>query len=228
MESIEPNSLQKSEEILKGEMLAIYNEVIKEPEVAEALELLDRLPENLRYHNKEHTLDVLRETILFALADGADPETIKQQAVSAAWHDVGYVKQYEKNEPIALEMFKHSQAFKKLPPEQRDEISSNILDTQLIMRHGEPFLLQQKSRFGYLLDGDVSNFGRTDYWDKRMQVAEELKLDLSKVEVKERFYGFAVALLRNHQWKTKSARVLRQAQKEINLKRGLEEYHQLV
>lgn len=218
-----PKEIPQEEE-LKAEVEAIFEELIKTPEISEALDMLDGLPENLRYHDKRHTMDVLRETILFALADGADKETIKQQAVSAAWHDVGYMERYEQNEPIAVEMFQRSKAFQFLPEEQRNEIIANIMDTQMVMKDDKPSLLQQQSKFGYVLDGDVSNFGREDYFEKRLKVAEELGFDLSDLELKKKFYAFAIELMKNHEWKTASARALRQAQKEINLKKIEEEY----
>jgi hypothetical protein len=216
-----------TEEELQEKVEIAFAEALKMPEVAEALEILDGLPENLKYHDKGHTLDVIKETILFALADNAGEEITKQQVIAAAWHDIGYIKQYEQNEPVAVDLFRQSKAFQNLSEEERDEIVADIMDTQLIMRDGEPYLLQERSKFGYLLDGDVSNFGREDYFEKRMKVAEELRIDLSNPEIKKKFFAFALALLKNHEWKTGSARFLRQAQKEKNLEQLGEEYQNL-
>ena len=58
---------------------------------------------------------MIKETILFALADGASREVIEQQAIAAAWHDVGYLERYDNNEPVAVAMFQDSRAFKSLP-----------------------------------------------------------------------------------------------------------------
>lgn len=223
MESIN----NKSEEELKAEAMAIYEEVIKMPEVSEALELLNSLPENLKYHNKEHTIDVIKETILFALADGESMDRIVTAAIAAAWHDVGFIKSPSNNEPIAVELFKKSKAYQSLSESQKTEIINNILDTQMVMIDDKPHLLMQRSKYGYVLDGDVSNFGREDYFEKRMKVVEELSLDLSKPEVKKKFYAFTLELLRNHEWKTNSARRLRDQQKKINLQKIEEEYARL-
>lgn len=211
----------------ESEVSIIYDEIIRNPEVTEALLLLDLLPENLWYHNKEHTLDVLRETILFALADGVSREVIDTMAVAAAWHDVGYVERYENNESVAVDLFKKSKAFQNLSEEQRHEIISNILDTQMVINDGKPYLLQRKSKYGYVLDADVSNFGREDYFEKRSKVGQELGLDLLDIDVKKKFFSFAMELLRNQEWKTSSARLLRQSQKEKNLKTIQEEFERL-
>ncbi len=197
---------------------SMYEKMLQKPEVAEALDLLDQLSDNIRYHNKGHTLDVLRETILFAIADGVDKEVVEQVSISAAWHDVGYIRQYENNEPVAVELFKQSRAFQNISEEQRNEIIANILDTRMVIVDNNPHLLQSGSKYGYVLDGDVSNFGREDYFDKRMQVAEELGLDLSDANLRRKFYEFAIKLLENHEWKTSSGRNLRQTQKKINLR----------
>lgn len=216
-----------SEEVLRPRVEIIFNELIKTPQISEALNLLEQLPDNLKYHDKNHTPDVIKETILFALADGLDAESIKLEAIAAAWHDVGYLKRYDNNEPVAAEMFQDSKTSESLSEEAKREIIAEILDTQMVMKEGKPFLLKQRSKSGYLLDGDVGNFGRKDFFEKRMMVAEELKLDLSDIEIKKKFYAFAIELLKNHEWKTQSARRLRQAQKEINLRELEIEYAKL-
>ena len=221
-------SLEDKEADLKKEAAVLYDELIRIPEVSEALTILDNLPEHLRYHNKAHTLDVISETILFALADGASRETIKQQAIAAAWHDTGFIEQDKENEPIAAKLFKHSEAYQKLPEEERQEIIAEILDTAVVIRDGKPFLLQQRSKIGYVLDGDVSNFGRLDFSEKRTKVAEELNLDLSNDEIRKGFYAFSLELLKNYEWKTESARLLRQPQKEENLRQAEKEYAEIV
>lgn len=214
-------------ENLESKTEAVFAEMTKMPEVAEALAILDGLPKNLKYHNKGHTLDVMKEIILFALADRADQRVIRQQVIAAAWHDTGYVKKYEQNEPEAVEMFQRSKAYQNLSDEERKEVIANILDSQMVMRENVPHLLMQRSRFGYVLDADVSNFGRDDYFEKRMSVAEELGIDLSNPEIKKKFFEFALHLLKNHEWKTASAKTLRQAQKEKNITTLEKEYEAL-
>ncbi|MFA5777877.1 MAG: HD domain-containing protein [Candidatus Paceibacterota bacterium] len=216
------------EKSLETEAVIVFNELLKNPAIVEALNLLDSLPKNLKYHDKGHTLDVMKETILFALADELDRKTIELQTIAAAWHDVGYLKEYNNNEPIAVEMFQKSKAFQTLSTEEKAEIIANILDTQIIMKDDKLFLLKQRSKLGYILDGDVSSFGREDFFEKRMEIAEELGLDLSNVEIKKKFYASGINLLRNHEWKTESAKKLRQAQKEINLRKLEEEYAKLL
>ena len=212
------------EEELRIEAKVVYSEVIKRPEIVEAFAILDRLPkEDFHYHNRAHTEDVILEAVLFAIADGADMDTIEQQAIAAAWHDVGFIEQYQKNEPIGVKLFKESEAYKTLSEETRDEVIANILDTQVVVENGIPSLPHGRSKKRYILDADVGNFGRKDFFDNRKKIADELKVDLSNPEAKKGFYSFALNLLKNHEWETDSARMLRQAQKDENIKQAEEE-----
>jgi len=221
METPQNNQEKEKEKIKK--VKEMYETVLALPEVVEALNLLDTLPENLRYHDKNHTLDVIHEAILFAVEDEVSDEVVIQQAIAAAWHDVGYIKQYENNEPVAIELFKLSKAAGNMTAEDIAETIANISDTQMVMKDGVPHLIMQHSTHGYLLDADLSNFGRDDFGEKRLKVAEELRIDLENPVIKKKFFEFALALLRNHEWKTESARRLRQEKKEENIRRVEEE-----
>jgi hypothetical protein len=164
---------------------------------------------------------------LFALADNASGEILDEQIVAAAWHDVGYLKQDRQNEPVAVAMFMESNAFKTISEEKRDEIISNILDTQVVMKDKIPRLSADRSFHKYMLDADVSNFGREDFFEKGRMLAEEMGLDLSDKDVKRSFYKFSIELLKNYEWKTVSARALRQAQMDKNLMRLEAEYEKI-
>ncbi len=225
MEKLEKKKLSTEDLEVKAEDM--YAEMINLPEVAEALEILDKLPRNLKYHTKDHTFDVIRETILFALTDGAEQSVIRQQAIAAAWHDTGYVEKPENNEPVAVELFRKSKAYHAFSEKEQQEIISNILDTQMVMRENGPHLLKGKSKFGYVLDADVSNFGRDDFFEKRAKLMEELGIDLTDPEKRKGFIKFAIELLKNHEWKTASARVLRETQKKKNLIEMEKEYNSM-
>jgi len=97
-------------------------------------------------------------------------------------------------------------------------VITNILDTEVVMKNNKPHLSKKDSKHGYVSDADVSNFGRKDFFVLRNLVVKELGLDLSNPEIKKKFLNFAYELLKNQEWKTNSARHLRQKQKEINLR----------
>lgn len=213
---------------LDAQTSILFEKLIQKPEIKEALDILDTLPEHLRYHAKTHTLDVIHETILFALADEAAMDVITEQAVTAAWHDVGFTVQDKENEHIAVKLFVKSKAYQTLSPHARERVMNNISDTELVMKDGKPSFSGARSTYAYVLDADLSNLGREDYFEKRALIAEEQKLNLDDIEVKKRFYKFGIDLLENHEWHTESAQRLRQSQKERNLARAKAEYEALL
>ena len=224
----EENIKNENEEIKLDEQVELlFNEFIKKPEIIEAMNILDKLPTIFKYHTKEHTIDVVRETIKFALTDGANRDVIEHQVVAAAWHDVGYTVDPKNHEAEGEKLFKLSETYKTIPDEVKNEIISNILDTKIIMETGSPELLQKRSVYGYLLDADVSNFGRDDFFEIFYKFADELKIDLNDVEAKKNFIKFTIKLMQKHQWKTAAARRMRQATKEKNIIALGEMYNQL-
>lgn len=215
----------------------------EEPAIVRALELLNSLPSNLVYHVKAHTEDVIRETIRFVLEDNKFTKdelktVLRQQAIAAAWHDVGFLDEQSEDmrllfaeESTAIDMFRADEEFKNAPHKEAWETIGNIWDTRVIPKKDESLHLEMRnSTYGYMLDADVSNFGRDDFFEKLelvMEEAREKKRKMGKEFVQKDFYASVLSLLRNHSWKTESARRLREEKKRENLKRLQEMYDAL-
>jgi fructose-specific component phosphotransferase system IIB-like protein len=208
-----------NEASLKERINEYFNELINLPEIAEALNLLDKLPADLAYHNKEHTLDVIKETILFCIVDNQSTEAMVHQVIAAAWHDVGFTVRRSENELEAVELFKQSQTYKKLSAEHKKEIIDSIFDTQITIVDGIPNQEKIRSKSGYMLDADVSNFGREDFMAKRLDVAIEQNIDLSNDYAISKFNKFTLKFLQKHKWKTPAAEKLREEQKQKNIEK---------
>ena len=144
------------------------------PVISAILDLLKQnLPGHLVYHAFAHTEDVLNEAIRFAITDELPAREIELLAIAAAFHDAGFIKSPVANEPIAARMVRealerHTTAHPTCGY-SADEISlveQMILDTSL--RETQTGLRQvptcDLSR--YLLDADLSNLGREDFFDK--------------------------------------------------------------
>ncbi len=195
--------------------VALKIEKLKQlPIIAKAFEMLDALPDYLRYHAKSHTEDVFHEAVLFGMVDGLGGKEIERLAVAAAWHDVGYLVRPKDNEEVAVELFEKEIAGLNL--EYAEDVKKMIMDTKLKMTEKGPEILMTDPVSAHLLDADVSNFGRTDFLQKRDLLVEELKIDLTDKDTKRKFLEFELALLKNHEWHTEAARKLRQEQKDKN------------
>lgn len=70
-----------------------------------AYALLDNLDSSIIYHRKEHTTDsVVPASLAIAEAEGFTLEDKLLVGVAAAFHDTGFVKQYNANEPIGAQL----------------------------------------------------------------------------------------------------------------------------
>ncbi len=187
----------------------------KNPIIRKAFDMLDDLPEYLRYHTKEHTEDVFHEAILFGIHDGLGEKELEKIAVAAAWHDIGFLIKQNNNETAAVSLFEREAFLLNL--DYVNDIKKMIMDTKLEITENGPEILMKYNISAYLLDADVSNFGRPDFKDKMNLIAEESKIDLNNKEIKIKFLKFTLTLLKNQNWHTNAARELRQEQKMINI-----------
>ena len=174
-------------------------------------ELAQGLPANLTYHSAAHTVDVLRETVRFAVYDSVSPRQRELLALAAAFHDAGFLVQPTDNETIGAD--RASAAMLQdgsFSPEEIQLVRSMILDTKLDVS-GEGVQHPTTPLAGYLLDADLGNLGRSDFWEKSELYRQELGAPA------ENFFGTTEALLERHSYHTPAARVLRNQQKRENL-----------
>lgn len=185
----------------------------KLPVVRRTLELLkEKLPRELYYHSAPHTDDVLSETLRFALTDKLSPREIELLAIAAACHDMGFITRPVMNESLGaeharLEMTKAG----GYTEEEIALVERMILDTALVETAVGPKQIPSTNLSRYLLDADLSNFGRDDFFDKGELQRKELGVD------QEIFRKNSFALLNAHRWLTNAAMKLRQNKKEQNL-----------
>ncbi len=174
-------------------------------------ELAESLPSDLTYHSAAHTIDVLQETVRFAVHDGLSSRECELLAVAAAYHDAGFLVQPVDNELIGAD--RASEAMRKaggFTEEEIAQVRSMILDTKLDVT-GEGVQHPSSSLAGYLLDADLGNLGRNDFWEKSELYRKELGAPA------ENFFGTAEQLLERHSYHTPAARELRNDQKLLNL-----------
>jgi len=185
------------------------------PAVKNALTVLkEQLPQGLYYHNAFHTDDVLSEALHFALVDGLAHRELELLAIAAACHDVGFIKSPVKNEPLGAAFARAEMS--KAGGYSEEEISlveQMILDTSLVESDGASRQIPSTKLSRYLLDADLSNFGRDDFFEKGELLQRELAMD------QEAFQRNTLALLSAHTWLTDAAMSLRQSKKEQNLTR---------
>lgn len=187
----------------------------KLPIIMKAFEILNDLPDDLYYHNLAHTEDVLHETILFGIVNGRSEAELERNAVASVWHDTGFTKRRTENEEIAVELFE--EAIRDNPPEYAESVKTIILDTTVRKTDKGYEIIMSDPISGNVLDADVSNFGRPDFWEKRRAIAVERGVNWENTEERLVFLKDTLSFIKNHDWKTEGARILRQEQKLKNI-----------
>ena len=171
-------------------------------------ELLSWLPQNLLYHDAAHTLDpvigVAAMANRYSLLEKI-PEHSRELVVAAALgHDLGYLEQYSKNEPIGARIV--GEIYPSLGYNDKEiSITQNlIIDTDIS--------LKPRDRLSEILrDADVDNLGREDFFEKSDRLRRELGID----SIIDWLQG-NIKFLEGHRYFTASAQELRNARKEIN------------
>jgi predicted metal-dependent HD superfamily phosphohydrolase len=188
-------------------------EAERHPVVQAAVAILTReLPAHLKYHTLAHTEDVLREAILFGVMDHLPPRQLELLAVAAACHDLGFITSSGANELIgatfAREQMTH---FGGYSPDEILLVERMILDTALVETPEGPRQIASTELSRYLLDADLSNFGRDDFFERGELQRQELGQE------RELFRKNTLVLIKAHRWLTPAGQALRQATKERNI-----------
>ena len=191
-------------------MESINPAIEAEPLVTETVAtLVSDLDPTLYYHCPAHTKDVLRQTLELAAADELDDRDALLLAIAAAFHDAGFLKQRPKNEPIGAKMAGEAMAQSgRFSHEECELVEQMILDTQLVMEG--PAQIANSRLSPWLLDADLANLGRDDFWDQTKLLAKELNIDLQNM------LPMTQALMERHDWQSPAGRRLFGAKKESN------------
>jgi len=173
--------------------------------------LENELPSWLTYHNAEHTKNVIAASLHMAQAEGITGDELILLKTAALFHDTGFLENHYKHEEISCKL-----AHKYLP-----DYDYNMKQVDLICRMIMATKLPQtpKEELGkYLCDADLFYLGT----DKYEEYAEKIFLEFKKtgqVKSKTDWQIKQADFLSSHNYFTKTARLEREPQKQIVLKK---------
>ncbi len=177
--------------------------------------LRDELPEGLKYHIADHTLHPTKGVVAsanrIAISENISEHDRELLITAAYFHDTGYIREYEKNEPIAARMAGRILKLIGYKPNEVVRVQNMILSTDL---ESEPESHVEK----ILCDADLDHFGREDFFKLDARLREEwcaIGIDVSD-DVK--WYKDTLELLKKHQFYTESQKKLRKKGKQKNIK----------
>ncbi len=171
--------------------------------------LKNKLPSNLHYHSLEHTLDVCAETERIAVSEGLSSEDIVLLKTAALFHDAGFIKQYNNNEQIGVDLAKEQLPLYGYNSAQISKISNLILATS---QPSTPTNKYQK----IVCDADLDYLGRDDFFEiSDLLKKEYLERDMIKTDIE--WDELQIKFMTQHRYFTKTSIETRKPKKLENL-----------
>jgi len=169
------------------------------------------LPGFLFYHNVKHTVDVVTEVELIGWAEGCTDEEILLLKTAGLFHDVGHTVAYDDHEFHGTTIARKMLPDYNYSPEQIERICSLIMSTKLPPR---PTNLLEN----IMCDADLDYLGRSDFIPVSNTLFEELKAQ-NKMGSLNDWNKIQVKFISGHQYFTKTARKLREVNKQLQIRR---------
>ncbi|HPR72939.1 MAG TPA: adenylate/guanylate cyclase domain-containing protein [Bacteroidales bacterium] len=213
VKGIRPEYSVEGKGIIPNDAFRIKFGLIRFTDIQEiVLDKLEKeLPDYLYYHNVKHTVDVVTEVELIGWAEGCTDEEILLLKTAALFHDAGHTIEYDNHEYHSTLLAREMLPFFNYDQEQIERICSIIMATKL---PPNPKNLLEK----IICDSDLDYLGRSDFIPVSNTLFEELKAckkmgsinDWNKIQVK---------FISGHQYFTKTARRLREVNKQLQIER---------
>jgi adenylate cyclase len=169
------------------------------------------LPGYLYYHNVKHTVDVVTEVELIGWAEGCTDEEILILKTAGLFHDVGHVVTYDNHEYHGTLIAREMLPKYNYSAEQIEKICSIIMATKLPPKPTN--LLED-----IICDSDLDYLGRSDFIPVSNTLFEELKAQ-NKMGSLNDWNKLQVKFISGHQYFTKTARSLREVNKQLQIER---------
>ena len=177
--------------------------------------ILDRLekelPDNLFYHNVKHTVDVVTEVELIGWGEGCSDEEILILKTAGLFHDAGHTISYDNHEFFGTKIAQEMLPKFNYSPDQIERICSVIMATKLPPKPAD--LLEY-----IICDSDLDYLGRSDFIPVSNTLYEELKAQ-DKMKSLNDWNKLQVKFISGHQYFTKTARSLREVNKQLQIER---------
>ena len=169
------------------------------------------LPGYLFYHNVKHTVDVVTEVELIGWAEGCSDEEILLLKTAGLFHDVGHTVVYDGHEYQGTLIAREMLPKYNYSPAQIDRICEIIMSTKLPPKPTN--LLED-----IICDSDLDYLGRSDFIPVSNTLFEELKAQ-NKMGSLNDWNRIQVQFISGHQYFTKTARSLREVNKQLQIDR---------
>jgi class 3 adenylate cyclase len=169
------------------------------------------LPGYLYYHNVKHTVDVVTEVELIGWGEGCTDEEILLLKTAGLFHDAGHTIDYDNHELYGTRLAREILPKYNYSPEHIEQICSLIMATRMPPK---PTNLLEK----IICDSDLDYLGRSDFIPVSNTLYEELRAQ-NKMGSLNDWNKIQVKFITGHQYFTKTARSLREVNKQLQIER---------
>ena len=178
----------------------------------------DELPVGIKYHDADHTLHPTTGVVAvannLAISENISEPDRELLIAAAYFHDTGYIREYDKNEPIAARMAGRVLKLIGYKPQEIKKIQKMILSTDL---DREP-----KSHIEKILcDADFDHLGREDFFELDSKIRQGRRARGIDVSDGAKWYKGTLEIIKTHRYYTESQKQWREKKKQENIKRLL-------
>jgi len=178
----------------------------------------DELPYSIKYHDADHTLHPTKGVVAvanrIAISENISEHDRELLITAAYFHDTGYIREYDKNEPIAARMAGRILKFIGYKPNEVVKVQKMILSTDL---KREPKTQLEK----ILCDADLDHLGREDFFKLNGKLREGWRVRGINVSDEAKWYKDTLEFIKKHEYYTESQKKFREKGKQKNIKRLL-------
>ncbi|MBN2165329.1 MAG: HD domain-containing protein [Marinilabiliaceae bacterium] len=178
-------------------------------------QILDRLekqlPKSLYYHSVKHTIDVVTEVELIGWAEGLTEEEVLLLKLAGLFHDCGHIISYQNHEFYGSEIAREVLSNYNYSVEQVETICRLIMATK--------FPPEPKDKLEEVIcDSDLDYLGRSDFIPVSDTLYQELK-ERDMIGTYDEWNKMQLNFIKKHQYFTKTARNLREVNKQSQIER---------
>lgn len=168
--------------------------------------LRKELSDNLVYHSVNHTIGVIDAALTIGKAEGLDEKDLNLVTIAAAYHDCGFLVDYNNHEENGCQLLENSAPEFGIKKSDVEKIKGMIMSTKI------PQTPQNKLD-KVLCDADLYYLGGKRYDEISQNLFKEMKLFGVQID-HEQWIEMQINFLSSHQYWTDFAKVNRSAGKD--------------